>query len=69
MLECPDCESLIHGTICQRCGWSLPAKKPVAEASREWVPPVYPDPPATPEQARAAIAKIQAMLAAKMTPP
>jgi hypothetical protein len=69
MRECPDCEQPMRGTRCRRCGWSRPTPQPVAEAARPWTPPVYPDPPATPEEARAAIAKIKAMLAEKMTPP
>jgi hypothetical protein len=42
------------------------------ETHRPWTPPVYPDPPATAEEARAALAKIKAILdalTARMTPP
>jgi hypothetical protein len=69
MPDCPDCEQPIHSSACRRCGWTMPAKKPVTEAAKPWTQPVYPDPPATSEEARAAIAKIKALLAAKMTRP
>jgi hypothetical protein len=61
---------------CEGCGaenLSAPRRREAdhhpQETHRPWTPPVYPDPPATPEEARAAIAKIKALLAEKMTPP